>query len=91
MPACFQRVLLRAAEDFLFKGLQCTGKLTRRSPSSSGDGRTSGLGTCPGMAKFDSYGYSTLKEVLDYSLLLAGSGEVIQTSPQSWGMPTYEI
>lgn len=70
---------MREASDFFFKGLQC--KLTGRS-SSSGGGRASGLGRWPGMANIASSGCSTVKGLLYYSLLLAGAGEVTQTSPQ---------
>lgn len=81
-------MLLLEASDFFFKGLQR--KLTGRSYSSGG-GRTSGLGRCPGMAKIASSGCSTVKGLLYYSLLLADAGEVTQTYPQCWGMPKYEI
>lgn len=54
-------------------------------------GRASELGRCHGMAEITSSGYSTVKGLLYYSLLLAGTGAVTQTSPQWWGMPEYEI
>lgn len=73
--------------DF-FKGLQR--KLSERS-SSNGGGRASGLGRCPGKAKLAYSGYSTVKGLFYYSLLLTGAGEVTPTSPQLWGVPKYEI
>ena len=72
--------MLTEASGFFFEGLKH--KLTGRSSHISGDGRASGLGCRPDMTKFASSGCSTVKWLLDYSLLLAGVGEVTQTFPQ---------